>query len=965
MAYTVEHFDGGSLPSPWSAITAGTGTITVSDSGVVGELAASSDSAAIVRAFDHTTDAIYWYCAAARYNGATGPTPWPAMRLMHSASTPVAGARSSFTIAAQHTYYNTGGTTYVRTNYSLNPGGTNQQWQESSQSFTTGGTVISMPAGAAEGDYRLYGMQWDATNSRVRWMAGHTEAGSTENPDYGPRIVMLTDWVDLSNILNGTSSTLWLVLGWPENNFYTNNCSFHIEWFSEQTGPLVHTFCNGKASVGGTYNITHHVGHDLRAPYFVPGTRAQIAIDKGTSGQWDDVDTQWGSAILADDGNYVQSYAGDGGSTVIQIGIATATTPYGPWTKSASNPVIAVTPSTDYSAYMRFNVLVEDWQESDPNKRYKLIVNANDGSDTRTILFYAADYEGPYTYDGRLLEEDATETGIAFRGQPIWEGGQWYLLYNCTVGGQNVVRYATCATLRAGQAVKANTTLNTQSVGAVEVTLTAVSGRTWTCADTTGLVKDMLLVCTQTASADTYDLTRVRKVISSTQFEVYHTAPAAASGTVCRSANYGTDNALNHVIKIDGTWHFVMTVFKAFTSHASYSAHHETNGLFVGGSSITDAMAIDWMATPIAPLGRDAWNTTVSNENMRVLHTPLRIYTLTADAASFTLTGTSTGLTADRTLTASPASFTLTGVDAGLTYTPIGGYTLTADAASFALTGTATGITATRTLPASAATFTLTGTTTALTAARTLTAATASYALTGVAAGLTYTPVGAYTLTADAASFTLSGVAAGLTATRTLTASAASYTLTGVAAGLTYSPAGSYTLTADAASFTLAGQAAGLTAQRTLAAAVGSFSLTGIAATLTYAPAGAYTLTADAGTFALSGVDAGLTLDRMLGAGTGAFVLTGIAASLTYASASSLIAETGAFTLSGQAAGLLAARVLTAATASYALGGIATGLTYSGAYRGQIRLSAARGPGLSLYPEAGPALRFTPAPSST
>lgn len=624
MSYVREHFDGVSLPSPWSALTAATGSITMTDHGVQGALAANGDAAAIYRSFDHTRDAIYWYCAAAKYTGSS-LTPWPAMRLMHSASAPVAGTRATFNILAQHTYYSPG-VTYDRINWSISPTGTNQQWQESSQSWATGGSVISMPAEAPDTDYRIYGMQWDATNSRVRWMAAHTVSGSSENPDYGPKIVTLTDWVSLSSILNGTSSTLWLVLGWPETNFWIGAGSFHIEWFSEQYGADIDVYCNGKASIGGTYNITHHHGHDLRAGMFVPGTRAQIAIDKGTAGQWDDNKTQWGSAILADDGNYVQSYNGDAGGSALQIGIATATSPYGPWTKYASNPVIATgIGGSDYEQYTRFNVLVEDWLESDSAKRYKLIVNMADaGGTTRTGLFYASAYTGPYTYDGRLLEDDGTETGIAYRGQPIYYNGLWHLFYNANVGGVNTIRYATGSTLRAGAMTKANVTLSTEGANAVELTLTGVSGRTWTCADTTGLVKDMFLVCTQTSSGDTYDTTRVRKVIDATTFEVYHTCAGATTGTVVRSANYGTDNALNHVINIGGTWHFIMTTFKAFTSHPSYSAHHEWNSLFVGGSSPYDASAIDWFASPIAPMGRDAWNTTISNENVRVLTTPIR-----------------------------------------------------------------------------------------------------------------------------------------------------------------------------------------------------------------------------------------------------------------------------------------------------------------------------------------------------
>lgn len=855
MTYTVEHF-GSSLGS-WTALTSGTGTMTVSDHMAVGTLNASSDAAAIYKAFDPTKNQIIWINAAA---GTTGGvlTPWPAFRLIHSASAPAVGARNSFAVLAQHIYYNSGGTYYSRMFYT-DSGGTVQRWNEAAQAWSTSTTVVSTPAGAPITDFRITGIEWDATNSRMRLMTAHTVSGSTENPDYGPRLVGLTDWIALTGIQNGTSSTLWLVIGSPENNFYSSAESFGVEWISETTGTdRVHVYANNKDAVGGTYNITHHTGYDIRAPYLVPGTRAQIAIDVGSGGAWDDTTVQWGSAILAADGKYVQSYSGNAGGGVITVGIATATSPFGSWTKYASNPVITLTGSTDYSDYIRFNVLVEDWQESDSNKRYKLIVCANDGSTNRTLLFYAAAYTGPYTLDGRFLEDDATETQITMNSQPVWDGTQWIVCYNTTVSGIKETRYATCATLRAGMAVKSGTTLIVAGQNAAEVTLSAVSGRTWTCSDTSALAKDMVLICTQTSSADTYDTTRVRKIISSTQFEVYHSTPAAASGTVCRSVNYGNDLSFANLLKIGGVWYLLTTPFQVFDTHPSYSAHVETTALFVGGANLTDAFTIDWMATPVMLWGRDAWNNTISLENPRPLHTPLRIYTLTAD----------------------PASFALTGVDATLTYTPITGYTLTADAASFTLTGQAAGLTAQRVLTAAAGSYTLTGTATALTAQRTLAASVGAFTLTGVDAGLTYTPVGSYTLTADTASFTLTGVDAGLLATRLLSAGTGAFTLAGVDAGLVYTPVGAYTLTADAGAFALSGIDTGITVQRVLSASAATFVLTGIAATLT--KTGAYALTADAGSFTLTGRDASLVAARQLAAAVGAFTLTGNATTLTY-----------------------------------------------------------------------------------
>lgn len=135
-------------------------------------------------------------------------------------------------------------------------------------------------------------------------------------------------------------------------------------------------------------------------------------------------------------------------------------------------------------------------------------------------------------------------------------------------------------------------------------------------------------------------------------------------------------------------------------------------------------------------------------------------YTLTADAASFTLAGQAAGLKAARKASASAASFALTGNAAGLKR----GYPLAANTGSFALTGNAATLTAQRKLAAAQGTFTLTGNASALKAARKLAPAAASFALAGVDATLDYAPTpGQYTLSAEPAAFALTGLDAGLT----------------------------------------------------------------------------------------------------------------------------------------------------------------------------------------------------------
>lgn len=138
---------------------------------------------------------------------------------------------------------------------------------------------------------------------------------------------------------------------------------------------------------------------------------------------------------------------------------------------------------------------------------------------------------------------------------------------------------------------------------------------------------------------------------------------------------------------------------------------------------------------------------------------------LTATAGSYTLTGTASGLAAQRKITAASGSYTLTGTAAALK----AGRQITATAGSYTLTGAAAGLAAQRKLVAASGSYTLTGTAATLAAQRALIAAAGSYALTGGDVALTYTPAatglsldaenGAYVLTGADVTFTYSPIA--------------------------------------------------------------------------------------------------------------------------------------------------------------------------------------------------------------
>lgn len=179
--------------------------------------------------------------------------------------------------------------------------------------------------------------------------------------------------------------------------------------------------------------------------------------------------------------------------------------------------------------------------------------------------------------------------------------------------------------------------------------------------------------------------------------------------------------------------------------------------------------------------------------------------------------------------------------DKWITPTISGGatYTLTASTGTFTLTGNSTALTAQRKIVSSVGTFTLTGNATGLSAGRKLTASVGTFTLTGNSATLTYTPSGGYTYTLSAAtrSFSLTGNATLFKVSRKLPLSVGTFTLSGISTGLT----AGRKITASVGSFTLTGISNALKAQRVIGMDTGSFVLTGRNISFLYTPIGGIT----------------------------------------------------------------------------------------------------------------------------
>lgn len=153
-------------------------------------------------------------------------------------------------------------------------------------------------------------------------------------------------------------------------------------------------------------------------------------------------------------------------------------------------------------------------------------------------------------------------------------------------------------------------------------------------------------------------------------------------------------------------------------------------------------------------------------------------YTLTADSASFVITGTAANLEVGHKLVAGGGSYVITGTAANLEY----GREIAAASGSYVITGGAATLRATRLLSAASASFVITGTDASLEVGRKLSAASAAFLITGTDAGLRATRL----LTAGSAAFLITGTDASLEPARELTAGSGAFIITPADATLTY-----------------------------------------------------------------------------------------------------------------------------------------------------------------------------------
>ena len=140
---------------------------------------------------------------------------------------------------------------------------------------------------------------------------------------------------------------MWFTAGWGTSETCYAESPDGLNWTRKSTAILAGTARNFVIKNGSTYYLFASPNGDTQINVYTasnsdgPFTLAQAAIIAlGSAGQWDDTNVA-NCSVFLESGTWYMLYDGGDGSGY-RTGLATASSPTGPWTKSGSNPVISL-----------------------------------------------------------------------------------------------------------------------------------------------------------------------------------------------------------------------------------------------------------------------------------------------------------------------------------------------------------------------------------------------------------------------------------------------------------------------------------------------------------------------------------------------------------------------------------------------------------------------------------------------
>lgn len=547
----LDHFTGSTLNARWTAVTSGStsavcvnstkisgsGTCPATTSGesvLVTTNTVNTDGAFIYKSIDKTKSQI-WLFAANRTTATIGGVLW----LVNRTSAPVPNAVVTFeTDARMRVTWNNSVTSLEMKKWDSSH--VSNFWDAGTNAWGTSASTAFINTVRPD-SYHVFGFEIDGPGARWRGMSFTREGTGFGAKNNGLFMTSLTDWTSWSS-QESTSDTLYLVIGYPYTNSLTPTNK--IEWIYYADGPMKQYMINGKDQASN-YRITQvrgYSGLNGVPDFLIPEDRTTVSI--GTTGSGQDSFIVKDASIVLDNGTYYAAYTEAGSN--FQIGIASASSMTGTWTKAAANPIVVNSVGT-VEEHVYNPALYKDMDEPDASKRWKLIYNGLDP--TTTARVYMRTCAGPPT----------TCTWSA-KTQILADGPSAATIANnsCT-RSSNVV---TCSTSSAHGFIVGVPVYITGTTGCA----TAVNGTFYTQAGTTGST----LVFNQTAANES--------------------GCGGSGGSVTHYDSHGSFRS--HVYRIGGIWHMVWNphnhIETNFPTRISYARGGSLNSLVKSGVLLYD-----------------------------------------------------------------------------------------------------------------------------------------------------------------------------------------------------------------------------------------------------------------------------------------------------------------------------------------------------------------------------------------
>ena len=455
-------------------------------------------------------------------------------------------------------------------------------------------------------DWYTLCFEYDADNSRFRIFGINQEQGSYASDDQGYRIAPTahTDWISTADF--DSWDDLYLTIG----QVYTDGDAFdfHMESVKYLVGSRTAAYSNDRDAFPNRYFLSEVSAIDDLSFFTDIG-------DIGIADQaWEDGGE--GRRIhpcLADDTGdyriYFESFVDEPvvspPNTGTHVGVMTATDPSGPWTISANNPLVtdASVVSGHYSD-IRPGTLFKDTATG----KYRLycgmeyIGAAGTLTEYEIHLFESDDYDGPFTHvsgagnNGALIEKYTPSTTLgtpqhgidgysdptiyydednrqyhmwcaAYRNRPTgnpWDTGDWpvddragwAVSYFTSVDGLTwTAENSQLPIIVADRDYIRNINSGTESTATINIGDTSGAGA----------VKDWPGFARDNVGPDVIP-TRIRRVVNSTDIELYYWPEQVQNGTAPQWARADSGSiSPNHIRKLpDGTYVMFVTIFQPF-----------------------------------------------------------------------------------------------------------------------------------------------------------------------------------------------------------------------------------------------------------------------------------------------------------------------------------------------------------------------------------------------------------------